>query len=74
MGGGGSPWILNPALVTGAIISGGIFGDKLSPLSETNNLAAAVMDADLFQHIKDLLWTMGPEGLTTLILFTLLGA
>ena len=64
---------LNPALVAGAIISGAIFGDKLSPLSETNNLAAAVVDTDLFQHIKDLLWTMGPAGLTTLVLFTLLG-
>lgn len=41
---------LNPALVAGAIISGGIFGDKLSPLSETNNLASAVVDTDLFTH------------------------
>ncbi|WP_281165402.1 Na+/H+ antiporter NhaC [Liquorilactobacillus sicerae] len=64
---------LNPAMVAGAIISGAIFGDKLSPLSETNNLAAAVVDTDLFQHIKDLLWTMGPAGIVTLILFVLLG-
>lgn len=64
---------LNPAMVAGAIIAGAIFGDKLSPLSETNNLAAAVVDTDLFQHIKDLLWTMVPAGVVTLVLFILLG-
>ncbi|MFT8458819.1 MAG: Na+/H+ antiporter NhaC [Liquorilactobacillus ghanensis] len=64
---------LNPAMVAGAIIAGAIWGDKLSPLSETNNLAAAVVDTDLFQHIKDLLWTMGPAGIVSLILFTLIG-
>ncbi|AUJ31104.1 MAG: Na+/H+ antiporter NhaC [Liquorilactobacillus nagelii] len=64
---------LNPAMVAGAIIAGAIFGDKLSPLSETNNLAAAVVDTDLFQHIKDLLWTMGPAGFISLLLFILIG-
>lgn len=43
---------LNPALVAGAIISGGIFGDKLSPLSETNNLASAVVDTDLLRTLN----------------------
>jgi len=64
---------LNPALVAGAIISGGIFGDKLSPLSETNNLASAVVDTDLFAHIKHLLWTTLPAGLISLGLFAVLG-
>lgn len=64
---------LNPALVAGAIISGGIFGDKLSPLSETNNLASAVVDADLFTHIKHLLWSTLPAGLISLGLFAMLG-
>lgn len=64
---------LNPALVAGAIISGGIFGDKLSPLSETNNLASAVVDTDLFTHIKHILWSTLPAGLISLGLFAMLG-
>nr|WP_170177428.1 Na+/H+ antiporter NhaC family protein [Lactiplantibacillus modestisalitolerans] len=64
---------LNPALVAGAIISGGVFGDKLSPLSETNNLASAVVDTDLFAHIKHIMWSTVPAGLITLGLFTVLG-
>ncbi|MBE1726011.1 Na+/H+ antiporter NhaC [Lactobacillus plantarum] len=64
---------LNPALVAGAIISGGIFGDKLSPLSETNNLASAVADTDLFTHIKHILWSTLPAGLISLGLFAMLG-
>lgn len=43
---------LNPALIVGAIVSGAVFGDKMSPLSESTNLTAAVVDADLFKHIK----------------------
>ncbi|WP_338207860.1 Na+/H+ antiporter NhaC [Lactiplantibacillus paraxiangfangensis] len=64
---------LNPALVAGAIISGGIFGDKLSPLSETNNLASAVVDTDLFAHIKHIMWSTVPAGAISLILFAILG-
>ncbi|XRC41236.1 Na+/H+ antiporter NhaC family protein [Lactiplantibacillus plantarum] len=63
---------LNPPLVAGAIIRGGIFGDKLSPLSETNNLASAVVDTDLFTHIKHILWSTLPAGLISLPLFALL--
>ena len=40
------------AITAGAIISGAYFGDKLSPLSETTNLAAAVTRTDLFNHIQ----------------------
>lgn len=63
----------NPALVAGAIISGGVFGDKLSPLSETNNLAAAVVDTDLFSHIKTILWSTLPAALITTIFFAAMG-
>ncbi len=48
----GSTLGLNPALVVGAIVSGSVFGDKMSPLSESTNLAAAIVEADLFKHIK----------------------
>ncbi|MFD0898214.1 Na+/H+ antiporter NhaC family protein [Loigolactobacillus binensis] len=64
---------LNPAMVAGAIISGGIMGDKLSPLSETNNLAAAVVDVDLFTHMRNLWWSILPAGGITLIIFSFLG-
>jgi NhaC family Na+:H+ antiporter len=64
---------MNPAMVAGAIIAGGVFGDKLSPLSETNNLASAVVDVDLFAHIKHLLWSTAPAGVISVILFAILG-
>lgn len=63
----------NPALVAGAIIAGGTFGDKLSPLSETNNLAAAVVDTDLFNHMKTILWSTLPAATISTIVFALLG-
>ena len=51
---------MNPALVTGAILSGAIFGDKTSPLSDSTNLASAISGTDLFAHIKNLMWTTIP--------------
>lgn len=63
----------NPALVAGSIIAGGIFGDKLSPLSETNNLAAAVVDTDLFDHMKTILWSTIPAATISTIAFAILG-
>lgn len=62
----------NPALVAGAIVAGGIFGDKLSPLSETNNLAAAVVDTDLFDHMKTILWSTIPAATISTIAFAAL--
>ncbi|MCH4165418.1 MAG: Na+/H+ antiporter NhaC [Lentilactobacillus diolivorans] len=63
----------NPALVAGAIIAGGTFGDKLSPLSETNNLAAAVVDTDLFDHMKTILWSTLPAAAISTVAFAVLG-
>ncbi len=62
----------NPALVAGAIVSGGVFGDKLSPLSETNNLAAAVVDTDLFDHMKTILWSTLPAAAISTVAFAAL--
>lgn len=62
----------NPALVAGAIVSGGVFGDKLSPLSETNNLAAAVVDTDLFDHMKTILWSTLPAAAISTVAFAVL--
>lgn len=64
---------LSPAITAGAIISGAYFGDKISPLSETTNLAPAVAGAELFAHIRHMLWTTVPSIIIAIILFTLIG-
>ncbi|MFC6176794.1 Na+/H+ antiporter NhaC [Companilactobacillus huachuanensis] len=64
---------MNPALVAGAIISGAIFGDKTSPLSDSTNLASAIAEDDLFDHIKNLMWTTIPAFIISLILYAILG-
>lgn len=64
---------LDPAITAGAVISGAYFGDKISPLSETTNLAPAVAGSELFAHIRYMLWTTIPSISTALILFLILG-
>ena len=60
-------------IAAGAIISGAIFGDKLSPLSDTTNLAALVVQVDLYDHIKHMLWTTIPASLVGLIVWFIVG-
>ncbi|EOS7957666.1 Na+/H+ antiporter NhaC [Enterococcus hirae] len=64
---------INPALVVGSIVSGAVFGDKMSPLSESTNLAAAIVDADLFKHIKHMMWSTVPAFVVSFFLFMVLG-
>ncbi|WP_347561867.1 Na+/H+ antiporter NhaC [Bacillus timonensis] len=64
----------SPALVAGAVISGAYLGDKLSPLSDTTNIAAALVDTDLFSHIKHMLWDTIPAFLISLLLFWVFGS
>lgn len=64
---------LSPEIAAGAIISGAYFGDKMSPLSDTTNLAPAVAQTDLFTHIKHMTWTTTPSFVIALILFTIVG-
>ena len=64
---------LSAEITAGAIISGAYFGDKMSPLSETTNLAPAVAGTDLFSHIGHMIWTTVPSILIALILFTVIG-
>ena len=59
-------------MTAGAILSGAYFGDKMSPLSDTTNLAAAMAGADLFTHIRYMLYTTVPTLLITLIVFTII--
>jgi len=60
-------------IVAGAIISGAYMGDKLSPLSDTTNLAPAMAGTDLFTHIKHMMYTTVPSFLISLVLFGFIG-
>lgn len=64
---------LSPVVTAGAIISGAYFGDKLSPLSDTTNLAPAVAGAELFAHIRHMTWTTIPSLSLALLIFIALG-
>lgn len=61
------------AMAAGAIVSGAYFGDKMSPLSDTTNLSAAIAGANLFDHIKSMLWTTVPVYVVCIILYIVLG-
>ena len=65
---------LSPSITAGAIISGAYFGDKLSPMSDTTNLAAAATGVDLFDHIRHMLWTTIPSFAIALFIFALIGS
>jgi len=60
-------------LAAGAIISGAYFGDKISPLSDTTNLAPAMAGAKLFDHVKHMLYTTSISYGITLVLFVIIG-
>ncbi|SJZ51738.1 Na+/H+ antiporter NhaC [Selenihalanaerobacter shriftii] len=60
-------------MVAGAIISGAYFGDKMSPLSDTTNLAPAMAGSNLFEHIKHMVYTTTPAYIIALILYGFLG-
>ncbi len=60
-------------LVAGAVLSGAYFGDKMSPLSDTTNLAPAMAGTDLYTHIKHMTYTSGVAIVLTLIIDTVLG-
>ena len=63
---------INPGMIAGAVISGAYFGDKMSPLSDTTNLAPAMAGTDLFTHIKYMAYTTVPTIIITLIVFSIL--
>lgn len=60
-------------IIAGAIISGAYFGDKMSPLSDTTNLAPAMAGTDLFTHIRHMTKTTVPTILITLIIYGIIG-
>jgi NhaC family Na+:H+ antiporter len=60
-------------IVAGMVICGATFGDKLSPISDTTNLAAMSADTDLYRHIYSMLFTTAPSFLLALIIFSIIG-
>jgi NhaC family Na+:H+ antiporter len=68
----GSALGIPTGMIAGAVISGAYFGDKMSPLSDTTNLAPAMAGTDLFTHIKYMGYTTVPTIVITLIVFTIL--
>jgi NhaC family Na+:H+ antiporter len=64
---------VSEAMTAGAIVSGAYFGDKLSPLSDTTNLAAGVAEVPLFTHIRHMLWTTVPSMVIALVIYAVLG-
>ena len=69
----GSALGLSEGWIAGAIISGAYFGDKMSPLSDTTNIAAAVGGTDLFSHIRYMTLTTVPSLLIALVVFLVVG-
>lgn len=70
----GSALGIPTGMIAGAVISGAYFGDKMSPLSDTTNLAPAMAGTDLFTHIRYMAFTTVPTIIVTLIVFTVLSS
>jgi NhaC family Na+:H+ antiporter len=68
----GSALGIPSGMIAGAVISGAYFGDKMSPLSDTTNLAPAMAGTDLFTHIKYMAYTTVPSVMVTLVVFAIL--
>lgn len=64
---------INPAMTAGAVISGSYFGDKMSPMSDTTNLAPAVAGSNVFEHVRHMVYTVTPAYLIMLVLLFFTG-
>lgn len=64
---------INPAMVAGAVVSGCYFGDKISPLSETTNMAPGITGVQLFDHIRHMLYTTIPGLIIAVIIYFFIG-
>ncbi len=64
---------IDAGMTAGAVLSGAYFGDKLSPMSDTTNLAPAMAGTDLYTHIKYMTYTTVPTIVVTLIIFVIIG-
>ncbi|MDO5037792.1 MAG: Na+/H+ antiporter NhaC [Tissierellia bacterium] len=64
---------IKPELTAGMVISGAYFGDKISPLSDSTNVAAAAAGTDLYKHVRSMLYTTVPSLIIALALYTIIG-
>ena len=64
---------ISAGMTAGAVLSGAYFGDKMSPLSDTTNLAPAMAGSELFDHIKYMAYTTVPTIIITLVIFLIIG-
>lgn len=64
---------INPALTAGMVVSGAYFGDKISPLSDSTNVAAAAAETDLYLHVRSMMYTTVPSFIIALILYLVIG-
>jgi NhaC family Na+:H+ antiporter len=62
-----------PAITAGAVVTGSSFGDKLSPLSDSTNLAAGIAGVNVFDHIRHMLYTTVPSYIISVIIFGIIG-
>lgn len=69
----GSGLGIPPAMTAGMIVSGAYFGDKMSPISDTTNLASAAVGTNLYDHIKAMTYTTLPSYIIAFIIFTIMG-
>ena len=68
----GNAFNIPPSMTAGAVISGAYFGDKMSPLSDTTNLASAISGTDLYTHIKYMMYTTFPTFIITFVVFCII--
>lgn len=64
---------VNPAATAGAVIAGSYFGDKISPLSDTTNLAPLAAGSNLYEHIGHMFWTTVPAAIVSLVVYAVVG-
>lgn len=64
---------INPAITAGMVISGAYFGDKISPLSDSTNVAAAAAETDLYKHVRSMMYTTVPSFIIALIIYCVIG-
>ena len=64
---------VNPAATAGAVIAGSYFGDKISPLSDTTNLAPLAAGSNLYEHISHMFWTTVPATIVSLVVYAIVG-
>lgn len=63
----------NTAIIAGAVVSGAFFGDKLSPLSDSTNIAAIAAKVSLYDHVRSMMWTTTPASIIALICYVIFG-